>query len=99
MLIVTDIEKDALAVDVSPELLGFWGWAEQPAQRLEAVAPFAAVTHRPQLLQGRDAVWFMDNANALFARVKGAAGCPHMNRVSSSCQLDFAGVGSRVYYE
>ena len=67
---------------------------------LELLAILAVVwTVGPQLLQGRDVLFFCDNTSAMSAAVHGYARSPHMGALSNALHLALASLRCNAWFE
>ncbi len=66
---------------------------------VEAMPVVTAVFAEPELFQGRDAFWFIDNVAALSAFVKGGSDAVGVDRAAAVVSLAFAHLQARCWFE
>ena len=63
------------------------------------LAAIAAPWVSPQVFQGSDIIWWIDNVSAMSSLVRGAAKPEDIDLFASVAALQFAALGSRPWYE
>ena len=84
---------------VPERLLAQWSPRNQQVFVAEALAVMAATLLHPDILQGRDVIWFVDNIGALQVLIKGNSSQFDAGNVCAAAHLFWAAAGTRVWFE
>ena len=86
-------------MDISDAVLGRFQVRQTQINGCEALAGVIIPANAPDLLRGRDIVWFVDNQAACQILMKGSSSVPDMAVIAAVTQLLFTRLGCRVYFE
>ena len=92
-------KPQALTLVAPPWLRATWGGQATVINQAELAAVPIMVASMPEVFQGRDIIWFIDNTSAESALIKAGSPTETMCRPALRAAAMLAGLGSRVWFE
>ena len=93
------VQPLGMSMDISDAVLGRFQVRQTQINGCEALAGVIIPANAPDLLRGRDIVWFVDNQAACQILMKGSSSLPDIAVIAAVTQLLFTRLGCRVYFE
>ena len=84
---------------VPPEVIDSWIPRKQQIFAGETLCGLVLPTIHPEILRGRDIIWFIDNEAATSALVRGASSQEDVHEIAQYAQLLFHLLGARIWFE
>ncbi len=89
----------ALVAGNLPAAASAFGRSTYIIAQLEMLMVLLAILAEPRSFRGCRTTWFIDNIPALWALVKGSAGCPILNTMSYMVHLILFGLRGHMFFE